>query len=218
MDHKPALAFLFLIILGATFAVNSTAQQLRMKGYTAYAFDDNVESYYNEFNYYRGTLQGGVVWGVGAEYFIKKDYGIEVFYKRLDSNLPAIYASGTSAIQAANFDYSMNNIMLSSTRYLRISERLEPYLGIFAGASIFNIHNSENGKRSNTVKLGYGVRLGTNLWLSKRVAVNLGIEFTSASQAFGADLYVGSNGITPGLNSSSTMFQFALGGGLVFQL
>lgn len=193
-------------------------QNLRLKGYISYAFSDRIESYYNDYDYYRGTLKGGAMWGGGIEYMLQKNYGIELFYKHITSTMPAIYATGNSPLTETVFDFSMNNIMLSSTRYLQINNLFEPYFGLFGGASIFHIDNRDNGRKSNSVKFGYGARVGSHIWLSEKVGFNLQVELTSAAQSFGGGISIGSGGISPGVSASSSMYQFQVGGGIVVKL
>lgn len=212
-------AIIFCCLIGTlTLFGQEKSRNLRLKGYISYAFDDRIESYYNDFDYYRGTMKGGAMWGGGIEYMLKKNYGIELFYKHISSTMPAIYATGNSPLTQTVFDFSMNNIMLSSSRYLRVNELFEPYFGIFGGASIFNINNRDNGRSSTSVKLGYGGRLGSNVWISPKVGFNLQLELTSAAQAFGAGISIGSGGVSPGVSASSSMLQFQMGGGIIVKL
>lgn len=196
----------------------SQKQNLRLKGYISYAFSDRIESYYNDYDYYRGKLQGGPMWGGGIEYMLQKNYGLELFYKHISSTMPAMYATGNSPMTETVFDFAMNNIMLSSTKYIQLNNLIEPYFGIFGGASLFHIDNRDNGRKSNSVKLGYGARAGSNIWFSDKVGINLQLELTSAAQSFGGGISIGSGGISPGVSASSSMYQFQIGGGIVIKL
>lgn len=207
--------FLYFVVF---LACQATAQ-IRLNGYGAYAFDDRIESYSSPYRFHRGTLQGGLVWGAGLEYKLRPAYSMELLYQRLDAEAPMTFANGSTVPTSKVFEYSANFIFLGGLRFLDIpSESVEPFAGFLGGAAIYQVSNPEPGGDRSLTRFAWGARLGTNIWLNTQVAVKLQAQVISVVQAFGGSAYLGTGGSGVALDSYSTMFQFNLGGGLVFKM
>jgi hypothetical protein len=61
--------FFMSVLLGAT---SLQAQDIRANLYGAYVFDDKIDSYYSSSNYYEGKIKGGLQWGGGIEYMVRR--------------------------------------------------------------------------------------------------------------------------------------------------
>jgi hypothetical protein len=60
--------------------------------------------------------------------------------------------------------------------------------------------------------------MGSNIWFSKSAGIKLNVGMQSVTQAAGGGLYFGSGGgVSAGLESYSTIYQFTIGGGLIFR-
>lgn len=198
------IASIFLLLI----SVGIKAQEIRLNAYTAYAFDDNIHSYDLD-----GTLQGGFIYGGGIEMKLGPFYGAELLYQRLDSKLPYKYNDGIN-YQTGTFNYGLNYIMFGSNRYLPLG-RIEPFFGLLLGMAVIDIKDQPI---NDITKFAWGLRLGSNINLSPRIALRLQAQLTSIVQSAGGGLYFGSGGITPTVNTYSSMYQFNLGGGLVIKL
>lgn len=189
---------------------------LRLNGYTFYAFDDRVDSYYSNTEYFRGKIKGGFQWGGGFEYMMSPGQGIELSYLRLDTKAPLEYYN--SGIMYTDFDVATNYIMLGGNRYFPLGGKVEPYAGLQAGVAVFNIENPSNGKSGNATKFAWGIKAGLNLWATDKVALKIQTGLLSAVQAVGGSFYFGTGGGGAGLSTYSTFYQFYIGGGLTFNL
>jgi hypothetical protein len=77
---KKLLLFSLLFSIGY---MTLQAQGLRLNGYVNYTFDDRFDTYYSTTSYVEGKILGGMQWGVGLEYLVAPDYGVELSYYRI---------------------------------------------------------------------------------------------------------------------------------------
>lgn len=214
----------FFILLAITLGSVVHAQNIRLNAYGNYIFDDHVDNgySYNTAGFFEGTVKGGFLWGGGLEFRLHDSYGIELLYQRLDTHAPVQYWDYNSILNnpaKANIDLGINYIMVAGTRSMqRPGSKVEPYGGLMLGMAIINADNPETQNSSSATKFALGARLGTNLWLSERVGIKLQAQFMSVPQGAGGGLYFGTGGAGVGVSTYSTIFQFALGGGLTFKL
>jgi opacity protein-like surface antigen len=202
-----------IIVLAASL---STAQKIRLNGYSAYIFNDNIDSRYDANNYYDGTIEGGYQWGVGLEFMASKTVGIEIKYLRQDATAPMTYANG-AGVKNKDFDLGINYILLGGTNYFQLSGKVEPFIGAGLGAAIIDIKNPLPGGESSKTKFAFDIKGGTNIWFSDKAGLKLQVELLSAVQGAGGGFYFGTGGSGAGVSTYSTMLQFGLGGGLVFK-
>lgn len=195
---------------------SSQAQELRVTTQAGYIFDDRFDSYYDPNGYYSGIIKGAFQWGAGVEYMATDDYGIEVSYQRQKTTVPMkFYSFGD---KSATFNTGINWIMVGGNRYFNLRNKMvDPYFGGQVGVVIFDWKNPSNGNSGNVTKFAWNIRTGTRLWLSKSVGLNLQAQLSSAVQSIGGGLYFGTGGTGAGINTNSSIFQFGLGGGLIFR-
>jgi hypothetical protein len=224
------LLALFLCTVGSCVIAQTVQQQqppapvvthqkpgtLRLNVYTSYAFDDDVDSYYSTTAYFRGTIKGGFEYGGGLEYILRPAYGIEFAYLRLDSKAPITYYDNIE--KKAEFGVAQNYLMLGVNHYLLVNPRLEPYFGLQMGMGIFNVENPNTNKTGSATKFAWGLKAGTNIWLSNKIGLKLQAGLLSAVQSMGGGLYFGTGGAGAGLTGYSTFYQWTLGGGLIFDI
>jgi hypothetical protein len=210
-------------ILLVGFAVTSFGQkQLRLNAYSSYACADNsVSSGYNSYNaYYEGSVNGGYQWGGGLEMLVAPTKGIELKYLRQDAVGHMDYYSGVGLGSSQNdFDLAINYILLGGTNYFKANEKVEPFAGGGIGMAIISVKNPSVAIEDPTKeKFAWNIKLGTNVWLSEKVAIKLQAELVSPVQAFGGGFYMGTGGAGAGVTGVSTFYQFTFGGGLVFNV
>ena len=208
---------LLSLVLVAVFTGLASAQNIRFNAYTAYVFDDKVDSYYDNTNYYDGKIEGGFQWGGGLEFMASSTKGIELKYLRQDTKAPMTYYK--NGVKNTNFDIAINYVLLGGTNYFKgVGNKVEPYGGLSLGMAIFNIENPDNNEHHSATKFAWGLKLGTNIWASEKVGIKLQADLISAVQSAGGGLYFGTGGAGAGISTYSTMYQWVLGGGLTFKL
>lgn len=210
---KFLLTFLFLQALVLT----SLAQEVRLNAIGLYTFEENFNSYYNTTNYYTGTIKDGMTYGLGLEVLPAPHAGVELIYFYQKTNVDMNWTQLTP--QSASFDVNMNYMLLGGTRYLRAEgSMLEGFFGLNAGVAWVNAKNESTGNTNSATKFGWGIKAGANIWVSDKVAIKLQGQMLSAVQAAGGALYFGTGGAGAGLSLESSIYQWGLGGGLVFNL
>jgi hypothetical protein len=147
-------------------------------------------------------------------------YGVELLYLRQDTNAPTVYVrDGSSNIEETDFDIALNYIMLGGARHVLTGNgKLEGFGGLMAGMVIAELKNPDNGREANATKFSWGLRLGGIAWASEAVGIKVQAQLLSAVQSMGGGLYFGTGGAGAGVSSYSTIYQFSLGGGLVFKI
>ena len=195
--------------------MSSQAQDIQVNLYSNYVFDDKFESFNSETSFLNGKIEGGYQWGVGIEYLLNPNYGLEVLYHRQDTDVPVSYFNVTNVDRV--IDASVNYIMLGGIRYAG-NEKVQGYGGLMLGTVIYDNKEPVRNEPNNVVKFAWGIRLGANIWASEKVGIKLQSHLLSGVQAFGGGFYFGSGGSGAGVNTFSTLYQFSLGGGLVFRL
>jgi hypothetical protein len=209
-----------ILFLLAFITMHVSAQKARLNGYGSYVFDDSFSSYYDNYNYYSGKISGGFQWGVGLEYLMQPHYGIELIYFGQSATAPTSYQEGQASLgKNTNFDLHLNYILLGFNRHLaNHTGKVEVYGGLEAGMLIADIKNPDNGNTNSETKFAWGLRLGTDLWVTPKVGIKLQTQLLSAVQGAGGGFYFGTGGTGVGVSTYSTIFQFGLGGGLTFKL
>ena len=194
------------------------SQKVRINAYGAYVFDDKFDTYYSSNVYLNGKIKGGFQWGAGIEYEVRPDYGIELVYFRQDTKAPIYFSS--NILPEQDIELGINYIMLGGMRYLSTvgDGKLEPYGGLMLGMVIYENKEPQGSQESSATKFAWGARLGTNYWISESVGIKLQMYLLSGVQGAGGGLYVGTGGAGAGVSTYSTLYQFGLGGGLVFKV
>lgn len=207
-----------LIALSALgFGLATQAQNMRVNAYSSYVFDDKVDSYYSNTDYYNGVVKGGFQWGVGLEYMAQPSMGLELIYLRQDTKAPMTYYS--SGVKTAELNLGINYIMLGGNRYFRKPGGIaEGFGGFMLGVEAVSIKNPTTGGSGSKTFFSWGVKGGVNIWAAQNVGIKLQAQLLSGVQSVGGGLYFGTGGAGAGFSANSSIYQFSLGGGLVFRL
>jgi hypothetical protein len=209
------LISIFCVIL-VLWVSNSYAQGLRLNVYSSYVFDDNVDSYYDQNDYYNGTVKGGYQWGAGLEFMARPNYGVELMYLRQNTTAPLNYYN--NGVKFTNFDLGINYFMLAGNRYFRKpGGRVEGFGGAMLGVNVTSVKDPNSSNKNDKTFFSWGFRGGANIWATETVGIKLQAQLLSAVQSVGGGFYFGTGGAGAGVSSMSSIYQFGLGGGLVFR-
>ncbi|HRI86424.1 MAG TPA: hypothetical protein PK536_13355 [Ignavibacteria bacterium] len=211
------LIFTAVLFLGLVNILS--AQSYKINLYSGYTFEDNIEAVTSNNNYFKGTINSGYQWGAGFEYILKPTYGIELAYFRQDTDFPVNFSTNNNITDTnRTFGLGMNFIMLAGNKYIPIpGSILTPYGGLMVGMSIMNNKDPLPGAETSITNFAWGGRAGVFLNFSNNVGLKLHAQLLSAVQSFGGGLYLGTGGVGAGLDTESSMYQFGMGGALVFQ-
>ncbi len=206
---------ILMILLTADFSYS----QWRTNLYGGYGFDDKIEVRSDNGGFFQGDINGAPFWGAGIEYVLHRNYGIELLYMREDTDVNVKYTYNVN-LNDTGFTpgLGMNFIMLAGNGYTQPKNSpMEFFGGVMLGVGIFENKDPLPGAQSSSTVFGYGFRAGSNIWLSNSVGIKIIGQLVSGAQAFGSGFYVGTGGVSAGVNPESSMLQFGLGGGLTFR-
>ena len=209
------------LVIFALFTSIGWAQDFNINLYGSYTFADSFDSYYDSYNYYDGKIEDGFQWGAGLEYKADALTGIELLYLRQDTTAPTTYIDQGffDNVKTTNFDLGINYILLGGTRYFGAPDsQVQGFGGLMAGMVIANLENPDNGNSETATKFSWGAKLGGIYWMSSKVGIKVQAQLLSAVQTMGGGFYFGGYGGSVGLSTYSTIYQFSLGGGLVFNM
>lgn len=208
---------IFIFLLFVSITTKLSAQEIRLNAYSSYIFDDRIDSYYDPSSYYNGTIQGGWQYGGGLEYKANPYYGVELIYLRLQTTAPIEYFNG--GVKFSNFDLNVNHFMVAGNRYFTpAGSKVEGYAGGMIGLNVMDLTDPTTGRGGDQGYFAWGIRLGGNIWLNDRLGIKLQTHLISSAQSVGGGLYFGTGGVSTGLSSYSSIYQFGMGGGLIVKV
>lgn len=223
---KNIIKLIVLVISGINISYGQQSKSgneenglMRVNLYGSYAFEDSFDSYYDYGNYYQGQLQDGFQYGMGVEFQVKPNSYVELLYLREDTSAPTQYYNGGLYDKFADFDVAMNYILLAGNKSFRKSgSMVEGFGGLMAGMVVIGVDNPASNYSETATKFAWGVKGGMIVWASKKVGVKLQAQMLSATQSVGGGVFFGTGGVGAGVSAYSSLYQFSLGGGLVFNL
>ncbi|ESU25814.1 hypothetical protein FLJC2902T_30040 [Flavobacterium limnosediminis JC2902] len=213
-----------LLLLSTFFVQAQTSGQgssrsIRLNLYGSYAFEDSFDSYYDYGYYYNGKIEAGFLYGIGVEFEAAPMTFLELSWQMMDTSVPAQYYNGGIFDENANFDLGLDYIMLGGNRSFRKpGSKVEGFFGLSAGVGIIKLENPSNGNSDSTTKFAWGMKGGATIWATEKVGVKLQAQLLSVAQSVGGGVYIGTGGPGAGVSSYSSIYQFTLGGGLVFNV
>ena len=208
-----------LLVVFAAFTLVAQDKDIRVNIYTNYVFEDGFEVFNTNTNFYNGVIEDGFQWGVGIENKIHPLMGVELKYIRQDTEVPVNYYSLFDVNRV--IDASVNYIMIGGTRYSTpktSDSKFEGYGGFSAGVVVYDNKDPMPQEPNTVTKFAWGLKLGANIWVNPKVGLKIQGHMLSAVQAWGGSFYLGTGGTGTAVNTFSTLYQFSLGGGLVFRL
>lgn len=210
----------FLMVLFVSVTMVALAQKARLNAYGMYVFDDKFDSYYDPYNYYKGTLKGSFQYGAGLEFMVQPRYCLELMWQHQGTTAPTEYEGGAAGgIKHTTFDVNIDYALIGGDGHIQQPHsKAEGYGGLFLGMAFLGAKNPDNGNHNTASKFAWGARLGCNIWANEKIGLKLQAQFLSISQGSGGGLYFGTGGVGAGVSSYSSIYQFQLGGGLTFKL
>lgn len=214
---------LFLIASATVYSQQSNTfsnnKSIRLNLYGSYVFEDSFDSYYDYGNYYQGQTQAGFQYGAGIEFEVHPSSSIELLYLREVTNAPTQYYNGGLFDKYADFDVALNYILLGGNHsFKKQGSKVEGFGGLMAGMAIVDIKNPNTNYSDSATKFAWGLKGGAIIWATNKVGIKLQAQLLSITQSLGGGVYFGTGGAGAGVSSYSSVYQFSLGGGLVFEL
>jgi hypothetical protein len=198
---------LILGLMARTFAQTSV-ELIPQVGYTFPARND----FYSDY----GRVAGALNLGGAVNFNVNRNFGFEVLYNHQSSSSGLYYygydGGGKFAGGDLNQDYIMGGFVFSGTIPY---STVRPFLGILLGADIITPKDGAN--YGSNGHFAAGLQLGTNIYISPRVGIQLKAQFLSPVNSAG-DAYYYNNTAGGGINPNQSIYSFTLGGGLIIGL
>jgi hypothetical protein len=203
------LSSVVLILLSTGRSLAQTSVELIPQ--VGYAFPAR-----NDFDCTYGRIAGGLNLGGAINFNINRNVGIEVLYNHVSSS-SGVYAYGyDGGAQINGGNLSQDFIMAGPVFSGNIpNSTVRPFLGLLLGADIMT-PGAGSGYTSSSY-FAAGFQVGTNIYISPRVGIQLKAQFLSPVGSAGGAFYY-SNYYTAGINPNQSTYQFTLGGGLIIGL
>jgi hypothetical protein len=200
-----------ILPMALLFAVQSFAQtSVELIPSVGYTFASRTD-FYNNY----GRIDGGLNLGGSIKFNINRNVGIEVLYNHMNTT-SGIFQYGDHT-QLAGGNLGLDYIMAGPVQSFNIpNSTVRPFIGVLLGAAIFT--PGANSDNSSDTRFAMGFQLGTNIYFSPRVALQLKAQLLSPVDGAGGGFYFSNYGVGTGINTYSSIYQFSLGGGLIIGL
>ena len=180
---------------------------ISLNAYGGYTFKDKVN-----FDGFYGYVDEAFQYGGGLEFFVRENRSFEVKYLRMDTHFPVYLNGGTKLNEGAD-QGSISYLLFGGNNYFggHPDSKAVPYAGADLGIGFVDMKDG-----GSSTKFGWDVKLGVKLKTSSVIALKLQAYVQSVIAAVGSDIYVTGGGALVGVPNYATIFQFGLGGALVF--
>jgi hypothetical protein len=197
----------FLLMAARSFA-QTAVEFIPQVGYSFAARND----FYNIY----GRVAGNLNLGGAINFNVNRNFGFEVLYNHISGSSGLYdygYDGGTKLVGGnLNQDYIMGGFVFSGSIP---NSTVRPFLGILLGADILTPQAGAN--YSSEGHFAAGLQVGTNIYVSPRVGIQLKAQFLSPVNSAG-DAYYYNNYAGGGINPNQSIYSFTLGGGLIIGL
>jgi hypothetical protein len=170
----------------------------------------------NDFYNIYGRVAGNLNLGGALNFNVNRNFGFEVLYNHISGSSGLYdygYDAGSKLVGGnLNQDYIMGGFVFSGSIP---NSTVRPFLGILLGADILTPQAGAN--YSSEGHFAAGLQVGTNIYISPRVGIQLKAQFLSPVNSAG-DAYYYNNYAGGGINPNQSIYSFTLGGGLIIGL
>jgi hypothetical protein len=197
---------IFLSIISAGFYANAQAPKVvRVNLYGSYNFNERVP-----LDAAYADVQGGFQWGLGVEYFIRRNKSLELKYLRMDTKSP-LYTFRGEQINKNFDDCALNYIMIGGNNYFGGNGKITP----FAGADL-GIGWAEGPESGSGSKFVWDAKLGVHIATESVVSFKVQAYVQSMISAFGYDYWYYPGWGSYAVPDYARVFQFGLGAAVCF--
>ena len=198
-----------LLLTALSGSIGLHARSLRLNLFGGYTFQDRfpLQGNYLGYAFNEGRVAAAAHYGAGLEYEMRPRTALEVFYQAQ----PTQGYLRTSFLEYGPYDITVHYVMLGGLQYMPFGKVVHGYGGLNLGCGF------STGEGSST-KFAWGAKLGLRIDASEKVGFRLGAQVLSPVESVGGGLYFGTGGVSAGVSTYSSVYQFGLTGGLVFTL
>jgi hypothetical protein len=202
--RKIVLILPVVLLLAASSFGQTAVEFIPQGGYTFASHTDFPDLY--------GRVGEAGNYGAAVKFNFTRNFGIEVLYNHMSTSSGLYYYDDHSAYSSGHLN--LNYIMAGPVESFTIpNSTVRPFIGAMLGAAIM----SPDGNSTFT-KFATGIQLGTNIYVSPRVGIQLKAQLLSPVDAAGGSLFFSNYGSGGGIDTYSSMYQFSLNAGLIIGL
>ncbi len=203
MKLKNAVLLICFLVIATLGMAQPTVTLLTFEGYT---FNEGFSTGYGSAKVY-----GGFQWGGGFEIGITEENAVEIIYQRLDTDAYYDWFGGNGR-ERIRGGVGVNYILLGGTRYLPLSDAISGFGSVDMGVMFTD--PSPELQSESIARFAVGARVGLRIMATEKLSLRLHAQLLSPIQYGG--FYFGTGG--GGVSTSSTIFQFNLGGSVNFRI
>jgi len=206
--RKIAMILPLAILLGLHSFAQTQVELIPNAGYTFPSRTDFYDVY--------GRINGGLNLGGSLKFNLNRSLGVEVLYNHMNTQ-SGVYQYGYDGQKLAGGDLALDYIMLGLVPSFNIpGSTVRPFIGAFLGAAVLT--PGANSTYSSDTKFAMGLQLGTNIYCSPRVGIQLKAQLLSPVDGVGGGFYFSNYGVGSNVSGYSGIYQFSLNAGLILGL
>ncbi|WP_188933534.1 outer membrane beta-barrel protein [Puia dinghuensis] len=196
-----------IFLLSARTFAQTSVELIPTAGYTFASRTDFYDTY--------GRIADGLSYGGSIKFNVNRSFGIEVLYSHMNTTSDLYSAYDGSWLQGGNLQ--LDYILAGPVESFTIpNSTVRPFVGALLGAAILT-PDANSGFSSDT-RFAVGFQLGTNIYISPRVGIQLKAQLLSPVDGAGGGFYFSNYGSGGGIDTYSSIYQFSLSGGLIIGL
>jgi hypothetical protein len=200
-----------ILPIAVLLALHSFAQtQVELIPNAGYTFASRTD-FYDVY----GRINEGLNLGASLKFNLNRSFGLEVLYSHMNTQ-SGVYQYGYDGQKLAGGDLALDYIMLGMVPSFNVSGPVRPFLGVLLGAAVLT--PGANSAYSSDTKFAMGLQLGTNIYCTPRVGIQLKAQLLSPVDGTGGGFYVSNYGVSSGISGYSSIYQFSLNAGLIIGL
>ncbi|HEY4285583.1 MAG TPA: hypothetical protein VGN00_00670 [Puia sp.] len=202
--RKIVLILPAVLLLAASSFAQTAVEFIPQGGYTFASHTDFPDLY--------GRVGEAGNFGGAVKFNVTRSFGIEVLYNHMSTTSGLYYYDDHTAYSSGHL--GLDYFMIGPVESFTIpNSTVRPFIGAMLGAAVM----SPDGNSTFT-KFATGLQLGTNIYVSPRVGLQLKAQLLSPVDAAGGSLFFGGYGSGAGLDTYSSMYQFSFNAGLIIGL
>ena len=196
-----------LFLLSARSFAQTSVELMPNIGYTFASRTDFYDTY--------GRIADGLSYGGSIKFNVNRSFGIEVLYSHMNTTSDLYSAYDGNWLDGGNLQ--LDYIMAGPVESFTIpNSTVRPFIGAMLGAAILT-PDASSGYSSDT-RFAVGFQLGTNIYISPRVGIQLKAQLLSPVDGAGGGFYFSNYGSGGGIDAYSSIYQFSLSGGVIIGL
>jgi len=170
----------------------------------------------NDFYSTYGRISDALSYGGSIKFNVNRSFGFEVLYNHMNT-VAGLYYYGSEAPAAQSYNMKFDYIMAGPIASFTVpNTTVRPFIGALLGAAIMTPDASSGYQQDS--RFAVGLQLGTNIYFSPRVGIQLKAQLLSPVDDAGGSIFFSNYGSGGGLTTYSSINQFSLSGGLIIGL